>query len=86
MHPAKSIKSIIILFFYNNRSLLSITFKKFDLNPYTLNFDALYIYRQCREMQPVCSSGSQAIKYAWAKNAPSLEMPPGKCFEKDYVL
>ena len=85
MLPAKSIKSIIILFF------LTITevFCQLHLRNltlilvYTLNFD---IYRQCREMQPVCSSGSQAIKYAWAKNAPSLEMPPGKCFEKDYVL
>lgn len=34
----------------------------------------------CQEMKPVCSSGSQAIKYAWGKNAPSLEMPDGVAF------
>jgi len=29
-------------------------------------------------MQPVCKTGTQAIKYAWGKNAPSLEMPKSK--------
>ncbi|XP_057305603.1 peptidyl-glycine alpha-amidating monooxygenase-like [Hydractinia symbiolongicarpus] len=32
-------------------------------------------YWNCREMQPVCATGSQSIMYAWAKNAPSLKMP-----------
>jgi len=29
---------------------------------------------KCGEMQPVCASGGQQIMYAWAKNAPVLEM------------
>lgn len=29
----------------------------------------------CREMNPVCSSGSQHILYAWGKNAPPLKLP-----------
>ena len=28
-------------------------------------------------MQPVCASGGQQIMYAWAKNAPVLEMAKG---------
>uniref|UniRef100_A0A7M5VDK8 Peptidylglycine monooxygenase n=2 Tax=Clytia hemisphaerica TaxID=252671 RepID=A0A7M5VDK8_9CNID len=34
----------------------------------------------CREMAPVCKSGMQMIKYAWGKNAPSLEMPKDVAF------
>ena len=40
-----------------------------------------FLFRNCREMQPVCGGGGiQKIMYAWAKNAPSLRMPKGKIF------
>ena len=35
-------------------------------------------------MAPVCKTGTQSIKYAWGRNAPSLEMPNSKHLFKHF--